>query len=77
MFFYLSYALLGESGCGKTTLLKCLIGILSIDNGKINIFGDKTDHKYSSYRINLKELGFMPQVGCFFLSFLELNSKSF
>jgi hypothetical protein len=42
-----------------------LIGILPIDFGDILIFGDKTDHNFSSYRINLNELGFMPQVNIF------------
>jgi ABC-type multidrug transport system ATPase subunit len=47
---------------GKTTLLKCLIGILPIDNGNIVVFGTKTDQNYCSYRMNLSKLGFMPQV---------------
>ena len=61
----LTYTCKYKGGCGKTTLLKCLIGILPIDFGNVVIFGDKTDHNFSSYRINLRELGFMPQVKIF------------
>jgi len=35
------YALLGSSGCGKTTLLKCILGRLRPDSGDVRIFGDK------------------------------------
>src|SRR5277367_1699459 len=31
------YALLGESGTGKSTLLRCISGLESIDEGKINL----------------------------------------
>ena len=33
------YALLGENGCGKTTLIKCIIGRLRPQTGIINILG--------------------------------------
>ena len=33
-------ALVGESGCGKTTLAKTLLGFYAIDSGKI-FFNDK------------------------------------
>jgi polar amino acid transport system ATP-binding protein len=34
------YALLGESGTGKTTLLRCISGLESIDDGSVHVGGD-------------------------------------
>lgn len=34
-----SYSLLGSSGCGKTTILSCIVGLRKIDGGKIYVFG--------------------------------------
>ena len=39
-----------------------MIGILPIDSGEVVVFGSKTDYNFSSYRMSLNELGFMPQV---------------
>lgn len=35
--------ILGTSGCGKTTLMKHLIGLYPIQQGKITILGERTD----------------------------------
>jgi ABC-type multidrug transport system fused ATPase/permease subunit len=34
-----SYALMGASGCGKTTLLSCMIGMIDLDGGDIMVLG--------------------------------------
>ena len=35
------HGLVGRNGCGKTTLIKCITGILSIDEGEILLDGEK------------------------------------
>ena len=32
---------LGKSGCGKSVLIKCIIGLLSYDAGSIKVFGNE------------------------------------
>jgi ABC-type multidrug transport system ATPase subunit len=50
-----SYALIGASGCGKTTLINCINGTLDLDRGNISIFG-------KSQKLSDKaRIGFMPQ----------------
>jgi phosphonate transport system ATP-binding protein len=34
-------ALIGANGCGKTTLLKCLIGLIPASEGLITVFGER------------------------------------
>lgn len=35
------YGLLGSSGCGKTTLLRCITGRIEVDSGDIYVLGEK------------------------------------
>ena len=55
MFSKNSYALLGASGCGKTTLLSCIIGSSSLNEGSIRVLG-KSASKLPGHKI-----GYMPQ----------------
>ena len=54
---------MGPSGCGKTTLLNCLSGLDSIDDGHISIQGkslvDLNDDQLSEFRA--KKMGFVFQ----------------
>lgn len=45
---------MGSSGCGKTTLLSCIVGAKTLDSGSIKIFNEPVGRKKS-------KIGFMPQ----------------
>jgi Cu-processing system ATP-binding protein len=52
-------ALIGPNGCGKTTLLKCLLGMVVPDSGTITVAGMNIAGDWM-YR---RHLGYMPQIG--------------
>ncbi len=52
-------ALIGPNGCGKTTLIKSILGMVLPDNGEIT-FNGKSIEKEFQYRENI---GYMPQIG--------------
>lgn len=52
-------ALIGPNGCGKTTLIKSILGMVVPDSGTI-LFNQKNIHKDVTYR---NQIGYMPQIG--------------
>lgn len=55
----LSYGLLGASGCGKTTLLSCIVGVKFLNEGKINVLGGTPGTVGSG--VPGPRIGYMPQ----------------
>lgn len=52
-------ALIGPNGSGKTTFIKCLLGMVVADSGFITFKGSNILHDWE-YR---KHIGYMPQIG--------------
>ena len=52
-------ALIGPNGCGKTTLIKSILGLVIPDSGNITI-NDQAIRNQFEYRNNI---GYMPQIG--------------
>ena len=52
-------ALIGPNGCGKTTLIKSILGMVIPDSGEIACLGKPIKNEFE-YRSNI---GYMPQIG--------------
>lgn len=54
-----SIALIGPNGCGKTTMIKCILGLNVVEDGDVIVNGESVKDHYK-YRENI---GYMPQIG--------------
>ena len=70
--------IIGQSGSGKTVLMKCLLGLLDIDNGEILYDGKKFDKNNISTISNLrKKIGMVFQGSALFDSMNVLDNIIF
>lgn len=54
------YGLIGPDGAGKSSLMKAIAGVLTFDEGSLNVFGFPVASESSAERIK-DRIGFMPQ----------------
>ncbi|UXI22695.1 Hrp65 protein [Sarcoptes scabiei] len=69
------YALLGASGCGKTTLLRMILGTLKPMSGTIKVFNETPGTKESN--VPGSGVGYMPQDLALFMSFTVKETLTF
>ena len=70
--------IIGQSGSGKTVLLKCIVGLLQADKGSIFYDGrDFTKMSFHQKQIIRKELGMLFQGGALFDSLTVENNVMF
>ena len=54
------YGLIGADGAGKSSLMKAVAGVLSFDEGRLQVFGTAMDSERAAEPLKAR-LGFMPQ----------------
>ena len=54
------YGLIGPDGAGKSSLMKSIAGVMSFNEGKVDVFGVNVDSEAAAERVKGR-LGFMPQ----------------
>ena len=54
------FGLIGSDGAGKSSTMKTVAGVMSYDEGTVEVFGQHIDSEATAERVKLR-LGFMPQ----------------
>ncbi|MDH5741799.1 MAG: ATP-binding cassette domain-containing protein, partial [Nitrospira sp.] len=54
------YGLIGPDGSGKSSLMKAIAGVLTYDDGSVDVFGTRVDSERTAEHIKPK-IGFLPQ----------------
>ena len=56
------YGIVGHNGCGKTVLLKCICGLMPVDDGTVTLNMDRiTMNKKGKFGVIIETPGFLPQ----------------
>ncbi|MDQ7818887.1 MAG: ATP-binding cassette domain-containing protein [Melioribacteraceae bacterium] len=59
--------ILGQSGTGKSVLIKCIVGLVEIDEGKLMIFGQDVSELKNKELVKIyKKIGFLFQSGALY-----------
>lgn len=59
--------ILGQSGTGKSVLIKCIVGLVAIDDGELNIFGQNVSELNNEELVQMyKKIGFLFQSGALY-----------
>lgn len=59
--------ILGQSGTGKSVLIKCIVGLVQIDDGKLIIFGQDVSELDNNELVKMyKKIGFLFQSGALY-----------
>ena len=71
-------AILGQSGTGKSVLIKCIVGLVEIDDGKLFIFGKNISELREKDLIEIqKKIGFLFQSGALYDSMTVRENLEF
>lgn len=71
-------AILGQSGTGKSVLIKCIVGLVEIDGGKLLIFGQNISELKNKDLIEIqKRIGFLFQSGALYDSMTVRENLEF
>ena len=69
---------LGKSGCGKSVLIKCIVGLLNSDSGSIKVFDrDVTTLKSYEWNEMRQKVGFLFQSGALYDSMTVKQNMEF
>jgi len=71
-------AILGQSGTGKSVLIKCIVGLVEIDDGKLFILGKNINELKDEELIETqKKIGFLFQSGALYDSMTVRENLEF